>query len=136
MTPALEEARRMLDMARSDYDAFQVLKPAAHLRDAVVLFHAQQAMEKAIKAVLLAHEIPFGRTHNLLVLISLLVERNIDVPHSPEAAAVFNPYAVTFRYDDEDIALISREEAAAMADAVLAWATRKVAEKTPRDEFG
>jgi hypothetical protein len=35
-------------------------------------FHAQQAAEKAIKAVLLKHQIRFPRTHDLAALIALI----------------------------------------------------------------
>jgi HEPN domain-containing protein len=77
MTPALEEAQKLLRVAKADREVFAYLKPAAHLRDAIVLFHAQQAIEKAIKAILTAHGIPFGRTHNLLALAALLAENGI-----------------------------------------------------------
>jgi HEPN domain-containing protein len=59
MTPVLEEAQKLLRVAKADREVFAYLKPATHLRDAIVLFHAQQAIEKAIKAILTAHEIPF-----------------------------------------------------------------------------
>ncbi len=35
-------------------------------------FHAQQAAEKAIKAILVAYNIPVPRTHNLRTLFDLL----------------------------------------------------------------
>lgn len=122
MTPMLEEAQKLLRMAKADREVFSYLKPATHLRDAIVLFHAQQAIEKAIKAVLTAHNIPFGRTHNLLSLAALLAENGIVTPETPDDVAVLNPYAVLFRYDDEDIALVTRDEADRMIRSILAWA--------------
>ncbi|MBI5658613.1 MAG: HEPN domain-containing protein [Nitrosomonadales bacterium] len=122
MTPMLEEAQKLLRMAKADRDVFSYLKPAAHLRDAIVLFHAQQAIEKAIKAVLSARGIPFGRTHNLLALAALLAESGIVTPETPDEVAVLNPYAVLFRYDDEDIALVTRGEADRMVEVILVWA--------------
>lgn len=122
MMPALEEAQKLLHVAKADRDAFVYLKPANHLRDAIVLFHAQQAIEKAIKAVLTANEISFGRTHNLLALAALLAESGIISPETPDEVAVLNPYAVLFRYDDEDIALVTRDEAERMVEKILAWA--------------
>ena len=122
MTPALEEAQKLLRVAKADREVFAYLKPATHLRDAIVLFHAQQAIEKAIKAILTAHEIPFGRTHNLLALAALLAENGIATPETPDEVAALNPYAVLFRYDDDDIALVTRDEADRMVVSILAWA--------------
>ena len=42
MTPSLEEARRVLDLAQSDFEAFRVLAASARVRPAIALFHAQQ----------------------------------------------------------------------------------------------
>lgn len=131
MTPMLEEAHRLLRMAKADYDAFAYLKPATHLRDAVVLFHA---IEKAIKAVLTARGISFGRTHNLLALAALLAECGVTTPSTPEEVAVLNPYAVLFRYDDEDIALVTREGADGMPANILAWADGFVKQQRGNDE--
>ncbi len=122
MTPMLDEAQKLLRMAKADYEVFAYLKPAVHLRDAIVLFHAQQAIEKMLKAVLTAHEIPFGRTHNLLALAALLEQSGIVTPETSDEVAVLNPYAVLFRYDDEDIALVTRDEANRMVASISKWA--------------
>ena len=60
MTPALEEALKLLRLAQADRDTFIYLIPAVDLRDASVLFHAQQAIEKAFKAVMTAGNVPFA----------------------------------------------------------------------------
>ncbi|MDP1605534.1 MAG: HEPN domain-containing protein [Rhodocyclaceae bacterium] len=122
MTPALEEATRLLRLAQADRDTFVYLIPAAHLRDATVLFHAQQSIEKAFKAVMIAQQVPFGRTHNLLALSAALVENGFAAPYPPDEVAILNPYAVLFRYDDEDIALMTRPEAEQMVARIPAWA--------------
>lgn len=122
MTPALEEALKLLRLAQADRDTFIYLIPAVHLRDASVLFHAQQAIEKAFKAVMIAENVPFGRSHNLLALAAALQEFGMETPYPPDEVAALNPYAVLFRYDDEDIVLISRTEAEAMVAQVIAWA--------------
>ena len=48
--------------------------------------------EKAIKAVLIAHAIPFARTGNITILIVLL-PRNISLPSEVEASAILTDYA-------------------------------------------
>ncbi|HMO51264.1 MAG TPA: HEPN domain-containing protein, partial [Kiritimatiellia bacterium] len=64
-------------------------------------FHAQQCIEKYLKAVLQEKDVPFEKTHNLVHLLNLLL------PHFPlwEAMRVslgqLNVFAVTFRYPGE-----------------------------------
>ena len=55
---------RALRMADRDIKVFDILveEPEAHL--SIVLFHAQQAVEKSLKAVLFSRQIEFRRTHN------------------------------------------------------------------------
>ena len=51
MTPQREEATRLLRLARRDHAAFSALLGASDVGVAVAMFHAQQASEKALKAV-------------------------------------------------------------------------------------
>ena len=63
MTPSLEEADRFLGLARADFEAFRVLAANSHIRPAIALFHAQQSVEKSLKAGLFASKLEFRRTH-------------------------------------------------------------------------
>ena len=54
MTPQREEAERMLRLARRDQVAFNVLLAAPGVALPLALFHAQQAVEKAAQAVVVA----------------------------------------------------------------------------------
>lgn len=49
MTPALEEAQRLLRLALRDSDTFDLLLPLAKAPIAAVGFHAQQAVEKSVE---------------------------------------------------------------------------------------
>lgn len=122
MTPTLEEANRLLHIARSDRDAFLVLRDAPHIRLSVTCFHAQQAVEKALKAVLTAKGVPFRRIHELSELAQLLVDQGLSLPVPLEQLEALNPYAVVFRYDDTEIETLTRQQAQDIMDAVLAWA--------------
>jgi HEPN domain-containing protein len=66
MKPHIEEALLSLRLADRDIKALEVLSndPEVHL--SVACLHAQQAVEKSLKAALFAHEIELGRTHDLL----------------------------------------------------------------------
>ena len=55
--------REWLDRARADLNACDVLIAAGLLAEA--LFHSQQCAEKAMKAVLTWHQVPFKKTHDL-----------------------------------------------------------------------
>lgn len=51
----------------------------------------------------------------------------VATPLSPDELAVLNPYAVTLRYDDEDLNLVTPEEAKRLVDELLIWAERQIA---------
>lgn len=72
MKPNIEEALLSLSLADRDIKAFEVLCDAAGVHLSVVFFHAQQAVEKALKASLFANRIEFGRTHDQIKLVQLL----------------------------------------------------------------
>lgn len=61
-------------------------------------FHAQQAVEKALKALLIRHQIEFERTHNIAALLGLAgpVAPDIAVPLADSAS--LTTYAVEARY--------------------------------------
>jgi HEPN domain-containing protein len=121
MTPAVEESQRLLRMARGDRDAFLVLKTVSGIRSSIVCFHAQQAIEKALKAALTAQGVAFRRIHDLDELGRVLIANNICPPCTPEEMAVLNPCAALLRYDDIESEALGYEEAEEMVDRVLAW---------------
>lgn len=65
MTPQREEAERFMRLVRRDEAAFRALLNSATVDFAVACFHAQQAVEKALKAVMFLHGLEFRRTHDL-----------------------------------------------------------------------
>jgi HEPN domain-containing protein len=71
-------ARMLLEAAVQDFAACSLLASGNGIGDAVVGFHAQQAVEKSLKAVLSANGIEFRRTHDLVTLLDLLQDNKID----------------------------------------------------------
>ena len=57
-------------------------------------FHAQQSAEKAIKAALVLHNVPFPKTHNISTLLDLLPP---DIPRDAALGevALLTEYAVS-----------------------------------------
>jgi HEPN domain-containing protein len=86
-------------------------------------FHAHQAVEKAIKAVLLAHKVPIIKSHNIGALIKLLPEDIQRLPELKEAISLTD-YAVLSRYpgDLEPVTEKEYKEALKLAKKVVAWA--------------
>jgi HEPN domain-containing protein len=82
---SLAEARRrvaadLLTLANRDAQAMSALAALPHIDFAIVGFHAQQAVEKALKAVMAAHGISFPKTHNLKELHDLLSQHGYSSP--------------------------------------------------------
>ena len=91
-------ARNLLDTARSDLKAISNMLDPDAFDDRIFGFHAQQAVEKGLKAwpnvVQGAH--PF--THDLSLLLHDLEQRGADV-ESCWGFLDLNSYAVRFRYE-------------------------------------
>jgi HEPN domain-containing protein len=122
MMPGREEALRALRMADRDIAAFNKMKNDRDIHFSISCFHAQQAIEKCLKAILFEHEIAFAPVHDLARLAMVLLEHDIALPCTADELRKLNPFAVTFRYDDTDIPLISVAEVERMLDAVRCWA--------------
>lgn len=122
MNPAHEEAQRLLRLAQRDRDTFALLLPLPQASMAALGFHAQQAVEKALKAVCVQYRIEVRRTHDLVALGQLVLNRGIALPASLDALRRLNPFAVEFRYDDEITSSMEREELSVLLCSVLPWA--------------
>ena len=86
-------------------------------------FHAQQAADKSIKAVLVADSILFPNTHNLDVLLGLLPS-GVSVPPDDAYISRLTEYAVAARYPgmDEPVTDDEYHEAVRLAESVVKWA--------------
>jgi HEPN domain-containing protein len=118
-----EVVQAWLQRARSD---LQLGKAALHtpgvlLEDAC--FHAQQCAEKAVKALLLRHQIPFPRTHAIEVLLDLLKTLGEPIPEDVDKAFILTEYAVQTRYPGEWEPVTKKEaqNALDLATLVLSW---------------
>lgn len=126
MSPHIEEAWRALHLADRDIHAFHVLDEDPDCHRSIVCFHAQQAIEKSLKAVLFSCRAEFKRTHDLVELAFLLHQNGFETPVSKDQLLRLNPFAVTFRYDEMDIELVSRDEVAGWISHLRAWAEEQV----------
>ena len=63
-----------LKAAKDDLDTIEELITEEHLTN-IVAFHAQQCVEKSIKAIMEEYEIPFSKIHSLETLIEKLIDK-------------------------------------------------------------
>jgi len=120
--------RDWLARARSNLILAQQPKPeGAFWED--LCFQAQQAAEKALKAVLIHYGIAFSRVHSIEALLDLMPPA-LDVPESLRPAAKLSDFAVMTRYPG-DYPPVTEEEytdAVRGAHTVVAWAEGMLAE--------
>lgn len=89
----------------------------------LLCFHAQQAAEKSLKAVLISRGISFPRTHDLKLLIEWLPAGMSRLPLLMDAV-ILTEYAVVYRYPGASEPITDEEyhNLVRLAEAVVAWA--------------
>ena len=97
-----ELAELLLRKASQDEFALAKLGPDPACPDEVLGFHAQQAVEKMLKAVLAIRSVRYRKTHDLVELNDLIRQNGIRFPPGLEEIRRLTPFAAEFRYDDLD----------------------------------
>ncbi len=123
---APDDPREWLNRARSNLSKAANRGPGVYLED--LCFDAQQAAEKAVKAVLLAHRIDFPYVHDMGLLLTLLQDHGETVPEAIRQAERLNPYATTARYPAiaEPVSEPEYANALGIAETVVRWAETRV----------
>ena len=117
-------ARAELDLRAARYE---VKEPSEQL-SGEVMFHAQRAAEKALKAFLAWHDVAFRKTHNLDELGHQCASVEAAMGPVASLAAPLTEYAWRFRYPGEPAEPTRAEAEAALetAQAVYAAVTARV----------
>lgn len=91
-------------------------------------FDAQQAAEKAIKAIFVGRSLDFPYVHDLVALLTLLERGGVTIPDVVRSAGRLTRFAVEARYPGvgEPVDREEYERAVASAAAVVAWAAEQV----------
>jgi len=89
-----------------------------------ICFHAQQAAEKSLKAILLHYGIRFPHTHDIAMLITLVKAGGVDFPEELGDAAALTDYAVGTRYPGpwDEVSGEDHRLAVSLAQRVFKWA--------------
>jgi HEPN domain-containing protein len=116
------DPREWLNRARSCLAIARCYEPEIYLED--LCFQAQQAAEKAIKAVFIARSLPLPYIHDLADLLLRLEKSGLFIPDSIKSASRLNPFAVHTRYPGFEFPVSADEyhEALALAESVVRWA--------------
>jgi HEPN domain-containing protein len=100
MATSLDNARGLLKKAENDLFTAQTVLATGRALDSVC-FHAQQAVEKSLKAALAARDIQYPWTHNLQQLTALVKPLLPSIQSLESSIAELTPYAVGLRYDPD-----------------------------------
>jgi HEPN domain-containing protein len=115
-------ALELVGLAEDDRIAAAALLGVAAVSDAIVGFHAQQAVEKALKAVLASVRVEFPFTHNIAMLMQLCEDAGVQPPPTLVEADLLTPYGVMLRYGARSPGTLERKTALSLAGEAVAWA--------------
>ena len=99
---AIDQARLMLVMASKDIKAMNSLLSPESADDEIFGFHDQQAVEKSLKAWIVAAGGSYGFIHDIHVLLLNLRELGCDI-NQFKGLLLLNVYAVRLRYEPLDM---------------------------------
>jgi HEPN domain-containing protein len=124
-------AADLLALAREDLASAEALVAADGVSAAPVGFHAQQAVEKSLKAAiaLAGGEFPF--THNLGLLMRLSEDCGLEPPSQLAQADRLTPYAATVRYGLGDPGTVDPGDALRWAALAIEWAEARPGSSDP-----
>lgn len=117
-------ARILAERAAGDLLAVERFGAEPEIPDHIVGFHAQQAAEKFLKAVLSAREISYGRTHDLGRLIELVERQGLPPPPEPDRLVSLTAWATGLRYGEDPVepGPLDRERTLSLLAAARDWA--------------
>lgn len=126
--------RDLLALAREDLASAEALDSAERVSDSPVGFHAQQAVEKALKAAIASHDLEFPFTHDLGVLMQLCEDAGFELPTDLTEADRLTPYAAALRYGLGNPEAVAARSALRWAALAIEWADAAI--HAPEDDPG
>lgn len=124
------EAQRWLKRAYSNLIlAQQGEQDGVLLED--LCFNAQQATEKALKAICVLESLDFPKTHSLIRLLDIIAAGGIVVPTEVKQCDILTQYAVQARYPGpiEPVTAEEHQAVTALAAQTVFWDEKYVAGK-------
>jgi HEPN domain-containing protein len=124
----LEKANEWFLRARSNMARIKAGKVSTDILYEDLCYDAQQAAEKALKALCIFHGIVFQRTHDIAYLLELLERGNVEIPAEVEKSKILTAYAVETRYPG-DYTPVSEDDfkkAVKAAEIVFKWVEQSI----------
>lgn len=120
----LKLAKKFLRKADQDMTVLEKWRQDPDIAGEILGFHAQQAAEKMLKAILSYKGIEVPLTHRSADLIDLGKDHGIVLTERLEDIRFLTPFAVEFRYDlyEEDEEPVDFEEIFALLKELRKWA--------------
>lgn len=94
----IDQAEKLLLMASKDMKAMDLMILPESIDDEIFGFHAQQAIEKSLKAWITAIGGTYGFNHDLRILFLTLRELGCDIEKFRHLI-MLNPFAAQLRYE-------------------------------------
>lgn len=117
-----ETSRILLKKAEEDATAVREFAGNAEIADSIIGFHAQQAVEKWLKAVTAASGVRHSGIHDIDRLFEIVERTGVEIPLDRDQLAMLTQYAVPLRYDELlDAESLDREVLVTLVDEVAAW---------------
>jgi hypothetical protein len=118
---AVAEALQLFEAGSRDHLACTLLIESRRAAPETIGFLAQQACEKFIKCRIILAGGVVSRTHDLDYLADLAAQRGLEVPADRTALRQLNPYAVAFRYESHQEALLNEASTLTLVEVLLQW---------------
>lgn len=96
-----EHAEQLLKMAIKDHTALASMLDAHSFSEEVFGFHAQQTVEKSLKAWIAALGSVYPKSHDVSVLIKILSDSGAELNAFPDLEE-YSIFAVQYRYEAYD----------------------------------
>jgi HEPN domain-containing protein len=93
-----DHAQQLLQMATMDHVALMNMMDPENFKDEIFGFHAQQAIEKALKAWIAVRGLEYPKTHDVSGLIKILKTDGAELSEFSHLED-YTPFAVQYRYE-------------------------------------
>jgi len=121
-----EIAKEWVKKAEEDYKTSKILLNVEEFSPSIVGFHAQQCVEKYLKAFLANNDIAPPKIHDLVRLNVICVSIAPDFEILANSLDFLNPFSVEFRYPGINVSVEEAREAVKHAEKARDFIRKKL----------
>lgn len=131
----IEVAALLTENAAGNLLVAKKVAPYADIGDDPVGFHAQKAVERALKVSLTLRGVDYPKTRDIAFLLTLVVNSEIELPDERMDAGWLTPWGAEFRYEEAPLGTLDRDHAIAVAETAVTWCQDLIARVASRLDF-